>query len=140
MPGASLMILISGPSIPLVISVSAPARNTSARPCEPDPAIALENPAEIDSTETNTTTTPAIPMMATAEEPSLCGIVRRLRDNTATVCLSHLTAFLLIPSQSVCNSQTHGSQRRHDTRHQAHQYHEPDANDDVAKRQRVDCQ
>jgi len=93
MPGASLMILVSVPSSPLVISVSEPGRITSARPREPDPTIALENPAEIDNTDTKTTTTPAIPIMATAEEPNLLGIVRRLSIITAAVCLSHLTQF-----------------------------------------------
>src|SRR2546428_533061 len=132
MPGASLMILVSVPGIPLVISVSAPGRRISARPGEPDPVIACENPAEIDSTDTKTTTTPAIPMIATAEEPSLPGMVRRLSIRTATVCLSHLTS---VPPQSVGNPQPHGSHRRHDSRQQAHQQHEHDAGYNVAWRQ-----
>jgi len=32
-----------------------------------------------------------MPMIATAEEPSLLGTVRRFSDITAIVCLSHLT-------------------------------------------------
>ena len=39
----------------------------------PDPCMAAANPAAIDSTETNTTTTPAIPMIATADELSRAG-------------------------------------------------------------------
>src|SRR5262245_58536987 len=109
MPGASLMILVSSPASPLVISVSEPARRTRARPVEPEPPIAAEKPAEIDSTDTNTTTTPAIPIIATAEEPSLLGIVSILSSVTATVCLSHLKQFLLVSSESVGYSQPHGS-------------------------------
>ena len=45
---------------PLVISVSTPCRRISARSRAPVPVIAAENPAEIDSTETNTITTPAM--------------------------------------------------------------------------------
>src|SRR5947207_7447077 len=136
MPGASLMILVSAPSIPLVISVSEPARSTSARLGEPDPPIACENPAEIDNTDTKTTTTPAIPIMATAEEPNRLGIVRRLTIMIAIVCLSQFTRCLLIPSKSVGNSQPHGPHCRHDSRQQAHQQHEHDAGYDVARRQR----
>ena len=88
------MILVSVPAIALVISVSDPALITKARSAEPDPFIALENPAEIDRTETKTTTTPAMPMMATAEEPSLPGIVRRFSIITAVVCRSHLKPVL----------------------------------------------
>ena len=61
MPGACLMMSTSAPSRPLVNSLSAPLRITSARFGEPDPVIAAEKPAAIDSTETNTTTTPANP-------------------------------------------------------------------------------
>ena len=61
-----------------------------ARRCDPVPAIAVRNPAAIDNTETKTTTTPAIPIMATAQDPILAGIVRRLVSITATVCLRKL--------------------------------------------------
>src|SRR5262245_40424097 len=115
MPGAPLMTLTSSPPTPLVISVSDPARKTRARPFDPEPPMAAENPAEMDRTETNTTTTPAIPIIATAEEPSLAGTVRRLSITTANVCLSHLTPFLLIPSEGVGDAQPHGAHRRHDS-------------------------
>ena len=65
MPGACLMMSTSAPETPLVISLSAPLRITSARSGDPDPCIAAANPAAIDSTDTNTTTTPAMPTMAT---------------------------------------------------------------------------
>src|SRR5262249_31292029 len=99
---------------PLVISVSEPARRTRARPVEPEPPIAAEKPAEIDSTDTNTTTTPAIPIIATAEEPHLLGTVRRMRSMTAKVCLNHLKQVLLAFPESVRDSQPHGPQRRRD--------------------------
>ena len=70
---------------PLVISLSAPLRMTSARVGEPDSRIAAVNPAAIDSTDTSTTTTPAMPTMATPDEPSRCGMVRRLSAVTAMV-------------------------------------------------------
>ena len=40
--------------------------------------IAARKPSAIDSTATNTMTTPAMPMIATTEEPSRCRIDRRL--------------------------------------------------------------
>ena len=61
---------------------------TSARPRDPDPCMAAEKPEAIDSTETNTTTTPAIPTMATNEELNLAGIVRRLSSMITNVCRS----------------------------------------------------
>src|SRR5262245_6310075 len=134
MPGASLMILVSSPASPLVISVSEPARKTRARPVEPEPPIAAEKPAEIDSTDTNTTTTPAIPIIATAEEPNRLGIVRRLTNMMATVCLSHLKQFLLVSSERVGDSQSHGSQRRRDSGQQSHQQYQHDARNDVLRR------
>ena len=74
MPGACRMRSDSVPLTPLVISLSAPLRITSARDGEPDSPIAAVKPAAIDSTDTSTTTTPAMPMMATPDEP------RRLRN------------------------------------------------------------
>src|SRR5262245_51804232 len=136
MPGASLMIRASVPSTPLVISVSDPARKTRARPDDPDPAIALENPSDMDSTDTKTTTTPAIPIMATAEEPSRAGIVRRFIIITATVCLNHFTQVLLIPSQGVRDSQSHRPKCRHESGQETHQHHKHQADSDVLRRQR----
>ena len=79
------MMSASTPVRPLVISLSAPLRITSTRAGEPASCIAALNPAAIDSTDTSTTTTPAMPMMATPDEPRRCGMVRRLRAVTANV-------------------------------------------------------
>ena len=84
-PGACLMMSTSGPPSPLVISLSAPLRITSARDVDPEPCMAAVKPEAIDSTETSTITTPAMPMMATPDEPSRCGMVRRLSAVTASV-------------------------------------------------------
>ena len=79
-PGACLMMSTSGPPSPLVISLSAPLRITSARTGEPDSSIAAAKPCAIDSTDTSTITTPAMPTIATPDEPSRCGMVRRLSE------------------------------------------------------------
>ena len=76
------------PFTPLVISLSAPLRITIARLGEPASAIAAVKPEAIESTDTSTTTTPAMPMMATPEEPRRCGMVRRFSSVTATVWLN----------------------------------------------------
>ena len=108
---------------------------------EPDPCIAAANPAAIDSTDTNTTTTPAMPMMATADELSRAGIVRRLSAITARVCLSHLAMISRSPllSASVIRSRiaaiagiTPASRPISD--------HQADAERDVARRQHEDRQ
>ncbi|MEZ5283541.1 MAG: hypothetical protein R2712_01785 [Vicinamibacterales bacterium] len=82
------MTSASPPLMPLVISESAPLRMTSARAGLPDSPIAAVKPAAIDSTDTSTTTTPAMPTMATPDEARRCGIVRRLSAVTARVCAS----------------------------------------------------
>ncbi len=91
MPGACLMTSASGPSNPLVISLSDPLRSTSARRGDPASSSAAPNPAAIDSTETNTTTTPAMPTIATADELNRCGMVRTLNARTAATCRNQLT-------------------------------------------------
>ena len=85
MPGAWRIRSDSVPLTPLVISLSAPLRITSARLGDPASDIAAVKPEAIDSTDTSTTTTPAMPMIATPEEPSRCGMVRRFSSVTATV-------------------------------------------------------
>ncbi len=47
------------------------------------PCIAARKPSAIDSTAENTMTTPAMPTIATTEEPRRCGIDRRLTLVTA---------------------------------------------------------
>ena len=86
MPGASVMRRASSPEKPLVISVSLPDRMTITVRGSPLPCIAARNPSAIDSTAQNTMTTPPIPMMATTEEPSRCGIDCRVTVVTAMVC------------------------------------------------------
>ncbi len=73
----------------LDISLSLPARSTMAISSDPPPAITRSNPAEIESTATNTATTPAKPTTATAEEPSRCVRLLRLTTVTASVSRSH---------------------------------------------------
>jgi hypothetical protein len=79
-----------GAAEPAVISLSAPLRITIARIGDPDSCIAAVKPCAIESTETSTTTTPAMPTTATLDDPSRRGIVRRLSDVTATVCAIQL--------------------------------------------------
>ncbi len=83
MPGACLTMSVSGPVRPLVISDCDPLRRTIARSGDPVPCTAALKPSPIDSTDTSTTTTPAMPMTATIEELSRCGIVRMLTSVTA---------------------------------------------------------
>src|ERR1700752_1991084 len=136
MPGACLMTSTSAPSRPLVISLSAPLRITGARLGEPDPVIAAEKPAAIDSTDTNTTTTPAIPTTATADELSRAGIVRRFSAVTAMICLSALAMISASPPpQRVGDREPHGGHRRHDARQHPHEGHQGDAYQHVARRQ-----
>src|SRR5262249_39752871 len=115
-------------SNPLVISSSAPVRITSARSGEPALCIAAKKPSAIDKTATNTMTTPAIPMTATAEEPSRCGIVRRLTTVTAATCVSQDTSGL---SQGVGDFDAHRPRCRHDACYQAESNHEADAKDHI---------
>src|SRR4051812_9077276 len=129
-PGASRIMRTSVPSRPLVISVSTPFRRMSARSADPVPIIADENPEEIDSTDTNTITTPAIPMIATMEDPSRDGMVCRFISVTAIVCLSQVITFLR-PSQRVGNLKTHRTHSRHDAGYQSHQQHQDDSSSDV---------
>ena len=58
---------------PLVISVSLPARRIDhASADRRTPSSSRSKPSAIDSTATNTSTTPAMPTTATVEEPSRC--------------------------------------------------------------------
>ena len=58
---------------------------TDAGPLAQVKTFAAEKPAAIESTDTNTTTTPAIPTIATSDEFSRTGMVRRFKAITATV-------------------------------------------------------
>ena len=85
MPGASTISFASSPDSPLVISVSLPDRMTITRSGSPAPVIAALNPSAIDSTAVKTMTTPAMPMIATVDEPSRWPIDRRVTPVTAIV-------------------------------------------------------
>src|SRR5690606_3722594 len=122
----------SGPPRPLVISESAPLRITMARSGDPASCIDALNPSAIDSTATRTTTTPAMPMMATMDDPSRCGMVRRLSTVTATICLSPPTS---VPPQRIGDAQANGLCGRERTGQQAQDGHQPGAGHDVAGRQ-----
>src|SRR5262245_1066269 len=124
------MMRASIPPMPLVISVSEPRCMISARSGNPVPFKADENPTEIDNTETNTITTPAMPIIATMEEPIRAGSVCRLIHITARVCLSHAIS-VLCPPQCVGNTQSHRSQSGRDPCNQAHECHESNPHDDV---------
>jgi hypothetical protein len=71
--------------MPLVISESAPARITITVSSSPTVFIALRNPSAIDSTPTNTITTPMMPTTATADDPARCPSDRRLTLVTAMI-------------------------------------------------------
>src|SRR5215471_3160018 len=133
------MMRASIPPMPLVISVSEPRCIISARSGNPDPCRADEKPTEIDSTETNTITTPAMPIIATTEEPSRAGSVCRLIHITARVCLSHAMA-MLRPPQRVGDAQPHCSPGGRNTCNQAHECHESNTHDNVEPRQDKDRQ
>src|SRR6478735_3690306 len=108
-PGACLMMSTSGAEIPLVISLSAPLRSTSARESDPVCSIAAEKPCAIDNTDTSTITTPAMPTMATPEEPSRCGMVLKFNIVTANVWEIKFTSG---PPQRVGDLQVHRRERR----------------------------
>src|SRR5882672_5166067 len=121
-PGASLMTSAWPPGKPLVISESAPRRMTIARLGEPALAIAARKPSPIESTATNTITTPAMPITATAEELRRCGIVRTLSAATVRVWESH--CIMSGPPEGVGDTQAHrghGGQRAGDDAERAAQ-------------------
>jgi len=72
-PGASAMIRVESRRKPLTISLSAPLRSTIAESGDPEEVIARRNPTRMDSTPTNTVTTPAIPTTDAATEPRRWG-------------------------------------------------------------------
>ena len=72
-PGASPMRRTSSRVRMLIISLSAPERITIAVSGEPVVAIVLRKPSAIDSTATNTATTPAMPTTATSDEAERAG-------------------------------------------------------------------
>ena len=68
---------------PLDISASEPARSMITRSSRPVLASVWRNPSAIESTDTSTPATPAMPMMTTREVPRRWGRLRRL---TRVIC------------------------------------------------------
>src|SRR5262245_12713987 len=98
------------PLRPLVISESAPLRRMMTRSGEPASVSAARKPSAIESTATNTITTPAMPTTATADELRRCGIVRTLSAETASVCVNQRN--ILRPPQRVRDPEPHRRRRR----------------------------
>src|SRR5262249_43308655 len=86
MPGASRIIDTSSCASTLESSLSDAADVTIAVRSSPVPVIAARKPSAMERTETNTTITPTIPMIAITEAVNRCGILRRLTATTAHVC------------------------------------------------------
>ncbi len=80
------MISIVSPKRALIISLSLPARRTSALSGEPAPRSVFLKPSPIDSTATKTATTSAMPIVVESDAPSRCGIVRTAVEVTAPTC------------------------------------------------------
>ena len=121
MPGVSMMSRAVSPLRPLVISVSLPARMTITVCGSPTPAIAALKPSAIDSTPRKTTTTPAMPMIATADEPSRCRIDRRLTRGDRDDLRQHG----LGPPQGVDDAEPLRLERRHGAgREPQHDHHQ----------------
>src|SRR6478672_8790788 len=133
MPGASFTVSTPMLSMPLVSSLSAPLRRTSARSGEPEPRMAAEKPAAIDSTDTKTTTTPAMPTIATPDEPSRAGIVRRLSAITASVWRIHFATSA--SPERFGDPQPHGAPGGQRAGQHAHRQHQREAEQDVLRRQ-----
>ena len=87
-PGALPMVSMSSRVRLLLSSASEPPRSTMTRSGRPLSATVCRNPAAIANTETNTATTPAMPMTITLEEPRRCGNVLKLIELTANNCLN----------------------------------------------------
>src|SRR5687767_14129744 len=148
------MMSTSGPPRPLVITLSAPLRITIARTGDPDASMAATKPCAIDNTETSTITTPAIPTIATPDEPRRCGMVRRLTIVTANVCFRKFTvSFSLWPStsksqnlqwlaspQRISDLEVHRVDRRPESGDDAERNHQSGACPHVPRRQHEDRQ
>ncbi len=99
-PAASPMIRTSSRDRALTISLSEPARITTAVSGDPVDCMVARKPSAIESTAMNTATTPAIPTMATMEEPSRWRIVRMFSSVTIATCDSQPMGPRMIRSSS----------------------------------------
>ncbi len=100
MPGACLMMSTSGPLSPLVISLSAPLRMTSARSGEPAPRIAAVNPSPIDSTATSTIDDAGDADDGDGRRAEPLGIVRRLSERDGERSASEPAEHVSFPSSA----------------------------------------
>src|SRR5215207_1839303 len=123
-PGASEMMRVASRSRPLIISLSLPERRTIAVSAEAFEVMVLRKPSAIDSTATNTATTPATPSTAAAEAPRRWPMVRRLSQVTVATWESQFMSCLLHtsgsrPAQGLDDAQAHGLDGGEQSRHQA---------------------
>ena len=132
MPGVSMIRRAVSPLRPLVISVSLPARITMTVCGSPTSLIAFRKPSAIDSTPRNTSTTPAMPMIATTEEPIRCEIDRRLTPVTAKICES----IALVPPQRVDDAKAAGLDGRQRAGDDAEQQHQRGPDHEIAHREK----
>ena len=75
--------------------MSEPARKMMARSGEPDAVSALLNPSAIESTPTNTPTTPAMPKTVAMAAPLRSGTLSKLKRVTAKICESQLRKWVM---------------------------------------------
>src|SRR2546422_7652090 len=110
----------------LIISLSEPLRRTTARSTAPVSVIVRRNPWAIESTPTNTSTTPAMPKAAASDEPLRCGTVRIANAVTVAICISQLRrpAMGSSPPQGIRDAQSHGLPRRQQAGQQAQGQHQ----------------
>ena len=92
----------------------------------PDDSIVALTPSAIESTATKTSTTPAMPITATADEPSRSRIDRMVTPVTAIIC--EIIQFLLSASTMLQAAGLEGRQR---TGGEPEHQHQRDAGDDV---------
>src|SRR5207244_2161990 len=95
----------------------------------PTVAMAALKPSAIDSTPRKTTTTPAMPMIATVDDPSRWRIERRLTPVTAMICES----MTLVPPQGVHDAEPPGLPGGHGARREPEGDHDHNADDEIAR-------
>src|SRR5437763_14379630 len=107
---------------------------TGARLGDPATVIAALKPSPIDNTATNTMTTPAIPTIATTDEPSRWGIFRMPSDVTAMVWA--IQPSTSVPPQRVGHPQPHRRRGRQRPGQRTEQEAEAHADHHVATSQK----
>src|SRR5262245_7396054 len=127
------MTRTASPARPLVISVSLPALRISTTSGSPEAFIVAFTPSAIDRTATKTSTTPAMPMTATAEEPSRAGMERMLTPVTAMICDS--ISFSSVSPKGVDDPQAAGLPRGQEPGADPQRQHQADAGHDGRRRE-----